>query len=388
MEKNNTIYVKLQKHLDRQPVGFPATRSGAEIKILKHIFSPQEAEIACCLSYRFEPLESIFKRARHLVNSAEELAKGLDLLLKKGGIESRIKNGKMHYCNAPLVVGMYEFQLDRLTPEFVEDFNEYTSDKKFGIEFLSTKLPQMRTIPVAKSIHPQHNVSTFDEVVSLLAQAEEPFVIFECICRKKKSIEGKACKKTDRQETCLAIGTMARTALLSGTGREISRNEALTIIEQNQKQGLVLQPSNTEKAEFICSCCGCCCGMLRTHQNLPKPLDFWASNFYAVVDRVTCEGCGACVKRCQVGAILISDKKQPAAVDLDRCLGCGVCVTTCPTQSITLAKKSVEAKPPQTREELHEIIAAGKKGRLGKLKLTGKLVVDSVRKRHWNLLKT
>ena len=386
MEQNNQVYVKLQKHLDRQAVGFPATRSGAEIKILKHIFSPGEAEIACCLSYKFEPLELIVSRAGHLVNSSDELEKSLDRIQKKGGIESRIKNGKMHYCNAPLVVGMYEFQLNRMTPDFIKDFNEYTSDRKFGIEFLSTKLPQMRTIPIAKSIHPQHNSSTFDEVTALLQQAEEPFVIFECICRKKKSLAGHTCKITDRQETCLAVGSMARTALLSGSGREITREEALSIIEQNQKQGLVLQPSNSQKAEFICSCCGCCCGMLGIHQALPKPMEFWASNFYAAVDRDTCEGCGACVKRCQVDAVKVSAKKQPAVVDLDRCLGCGVCVPACPTQSITLVKKPAEVRPPQTREDLHEIIAAGRKGRLGKLKLTGKLIVDSVRKGHMKVL--
>jgi len=386
LEQNNQVYVKLQKHLDRQAVGFPATRSGAEIKILKHIFSPEEAEIACCLSYKFEPLKTIVSRAGHRVNSSDELEKSLDRIQKKGGIESRIKNGKMHYCNAPLVVGMYEFQLNRLTPDFIEDFNEYTSDKKFGIEFLSTKLPQMRTIPVAKSIHPQHNASTFDEVAALLQQAEEPFVIFECICRKKKSLAGHTCKVTDRKETCLAVGSMARTALLSGSGKEITREEALSIIEQNQKQGLVLQPSNSQKAEFICSCCGCCCGMLGIHQALPKPMEFWASNFYAAVDRATCEGCGACVKRCQVDAVKVSAKKQPAVLDLDRCLGCGVCVPACPTQSITLVKKPAEVRPPQTREDLHEIIAAGRKGRLGKLKLTGKLIVDSVRKGHMKVL--
>jgi Pyruvate/2-oxoacid:ferredoxin oxidoreductase delta subunit len=246
----------------------------------------------------------------------------------------------------------------------------------------------MRTIPVAKSIHPHHNVSTFDEVATLIQQAEGPFVINECICRKKKSIEGKTCKKTDRQETCLAIGSMARMELQSGAGREITRDEALSIIEKNQKQGLVLQPSNTEKAEFICSCCGCCCGMLRTHKILPKPLDFWVSNFYAKVDRATCEGCGACEKRCQVGAVRVAEKKQPAAVNLDRCLGCGVCVPSCPTQSITLVKKSREIIPPQTREDLKEIIMAGKKSRLGKLKLTGKLIFDSVRKGHMNLIKS
>ena len=105
-----------------------------------------------------------------------------------------------HYCNAPLVVGMYEFQLGRLTPEFIKDYDEYTSSINFGLSFLSTKLPQMRTIPVAKSIHPQHNVSSFDEVTTLLQQAEESFVIMECICRKKKSMEGISCKKTDRKE--------------------------------------------------------------------------------------------------------------------------------------------------------------------------------------------
>jgi electron transport complex protein RnfB len=234
MEQNNQVYFKLQKHLDNQAVGFPATRSGAEIKILKHIFAPEEAEIACCLNYKFGPLETIFSRAGHLVASADELEKSL---------------------------------------------------------------------------------------------------------------------------------------------------------ERIQKQGLVLQPSNSQKAEFICSCCRCCCGMLGIHQELPKPMEFWASNFYAAVDRDTCEGCGACAKRCQVGAVSISQKKQPAMVDLDCCLGCGVCVPACPTQSITLVKKPVEVRPPQTRAELHDIIMAGKKGRLGKLKLTGKLIVDSVRTGHMNLLK-
>jgi hypothetical protein len=153
----------------------------------------------------------------------EELEKILNRIQKKGGIEFKIKSGKNHYCNVPLVVGMYEFQLDRLTPEFIKDFNDYTSDKNFGIEFLSTELPQMRTIPVAKSINPQHNVSTFDEVTALLRQAEEPFVINECICRKKKSIEGTSCDVTDRKETCLAIGSMAQMVLLSCTGREITK---------------------------------------------------------------------------------------------------------------------------------------------------------------------
>ena len=56
------VYHKLQKHLNCQPVGFPATKSGSEIRILKNIFSSQEAEIAAYLSYKFESIETIFNR--------------------------------------------------------------------------------------------------------------------------------------------------------------------------------------------------------------------------------------------------------------------------------------------------------------------------------------
>lgn len=387
MEKNEHVYIKLQRHLDSQAIGFPATRSGSERRILKHIFTPQEAEIATCLTYKFEPLEIVFERAGHLVESPEKLVQLLDGIEKKGGIELKIKSGRKLYSNAPLIVGMYEYQVGKLTPEFIKDFDEYTSGKKFGIEFISTKLPQMRTIPIAKSIQPRHNVSTFDEVTVLLQHAEAPFVIFECICRQKKTIEGKPCQITDRKETCFAFGSMAQAILRKGIGREITLDESMSILGQNQKQGLVLQPSNTEKAEFLCSCCGCCCGMLGMHKHLPKPVDFWASNYYAVVDTDACDGCGNCEKRCQVEAARVSENKQQTSIDLNRCIGCGVCIPTCPKKAISLQKKSTEVRPPQTREDLYDIIMSHKKGRLGKLKVTGKFLIDAIRTGKTHLLK-
>ena len=278
-------------------------------------------------------------------------------------------------------------QLERLTPQFIRDFDAYTGNRKFGIEFLSSELPQMRTIPIQKSIHPLHHIHTYDDVSQLLAQAQKPFVIFECICRKKKALAGTPCQITQRKETCLAAGGVGQSALMADLGTQISRDDAIAILEQNQKQGLVLQPSNSEKIEFICSCCGCCCGMLSVHKMLPKPLDFWATNFYAAVDENNCDGCGVCAKRCQVNAIMVTAKRQPAIVDLNRCLGCGVCVPTCPQAAISLVKKSAETRPPRTREDLFDIIMARKKGPLGKLKLTGKLVFDAIATGNTRVLK-
>ena len=384
---DDPIYERLRVHLDHQAIGFPPSRSGAHLKVLRHIFTPYEAQIAVCLKDRYEPLDLIYPRARHLVSSPDELGRVLDGILRKGGIEAKQENDHRLYCNTPLVVGMYELQIGRLTPAFIRDFKAYSSSLRFGIEFLGTALPQMRTIPVGQSIQPHHRASNFDETASLIENAQGPFVILECICRKKKGMEGEACRATDRRETCLGMGDIAQTVLMSGNGRRIDRDEALAIIMANQKDGLVLQPSNTERAAFVCSCCGCCCGMLQMHRSLPKPLEFWSSNFYVVVNPAICTGCGICGRHCQVGAITLPGKKTTARVDRDRCLGCGHCVAACPVEAMALRKKSHEIKPPPTREDLYATLKANRKGPLGKATLVGKLALDMLRTRNMDLLK-
>ena len=76
--------------------------------------------------------------------------------------------------------------------------------------------------------------------------------------------------------------------------------------------------------------------MLNIHKILPKPLDFWASNYYAEVDTNACIGCCVCETKCQVGAVKIPAVKQIATVNLDRCIGCGVCVSVCLYHAISL----------------------------------------------------
>jgi Na+-translocating ferredoxin:NAD+ oxidoreductase subunit B len=228
---------------------------------------------------------------------------------------------------------------------------------------------------------------TDDEVMALLENSDSPIVVLECICRKKKAVEGNPCKVSERKETCLALGEMGQSFLMSGRGREITRQEARSIIEQNQKEGLVLQVSNTKNAFHICACCGCCCGFLGILHNLPEPLEFWSSNFHAQVDSDACEGCGVCENRCQMGAAAVSPENRMAAVNRDLCIGCGLCTPTCPRQAIHLEENEPQVSPPDTRQDLYDIIMARKKGRLGKLKVTGKIIMGAVRTGRMDLLK-
>ena len=52
MENADKVYSDLQQHLDKQAVGFPATKSGVEIRILKHLFNPEQASLALHLTYK------------------------------------------------------------------------------------------------------------------------------------------------------------------------------------------------------------------------------------------------------------------------------------------------------------------------------------------------
>ncbi len=372
MDDAEQIYRKLQQHLDKQAVGFPATKSGAEIRILRRFFSPEEARLAMHLTYKPAPVGRIRESAGSAGISQDRVEGMLDNMAMNGVIGRLEREGTPHFFTMPFVVGMYECQLNRLTPEFLNDVEQFTSDKAFGLSFLGTELPQMRTIPIGKSISIEHRVTTYDHIADIVKDSEGPFVVLECICRKTAAMKGNTCKKTARKETCMAIGNMAKHAAHIGAGRALGRDEALEIFRQNEEEGLVFQPSNTQKVDFICSCCGCCCGMLRVHKMLPKPMDFWAANYYAEVNKETCSACGTCVERCQVGAVTV---EGTAVVNLDRCIGCGNCVVTCPTESMRLHRKEKETAPPKDAEKLYDIIMANKKGPLGQMKLAAKLML-------------
>ena len=375
MNDTDKIYRDLQKHLDRQAVGFPATKSGAEIRVLKRLFSPEEAKLSVYLSYQPHSIEEIYGTVKQTGMSLDDMEKMLNGMAAKGAIGHKTKGGIHLYYIWAFVLGIYEAQTSKLTSEFVAEIDQVFSDQNFGLAMLSTKLPQMRTIPVEKSIQVDHHVTTYDNVREIINQTNDPIGINECICRERASIKGKTCQKTSRLETCMVFGDWAKDFIKNGISRSISKAEALEIMQKNEEDGLVLQPSNDQKIEFICACCGCCCGMLSMQKMIPKPVDFWATNYYAAVNTEVCTGCGTCVERCQVNAVKIDEKAGKSRINLDRCIGCGNCVASCSSGALTLVKKEKETIPPGDMESLYKTIADNKLGTLGKIKLMGRIVL-------------
>lgn len=362
LRKWDKPYKKLRRHLDKMPVGFPGTFSGVERRLLKAMFTVEEAEAALFMDYRFQSAAAIFNQARATGLTTERLEQLLESMAQKGAVFAKEIEGVTHYALVPFVIGMYEMQLSRMTAGYYLDTREYVT-KKFGIEYLTTAVPQMRVIPVEKSVTPEHNIATYDEIRALVEKTDN-IMVAECICRKARDTLGEPCQATDRREVCLGFRDFHDTYSRYGWGRSITKEEALAILDQSEKDGLVLQPSNEQQPQFVCACCACCCGVLEMMRIMPRPADFAASNFYAVLDTDTCNGCGKCIKRCQMGALSLVDKK--AVLEVSKCVGCGLCVTTCKPGAIQLARKEMDTVPPVTTEDLYETIMKNKKSKVGK----------------------
>ncbi len=323
------VYEHLAKHLADLPGDFLPTTSGVELRILKRLFTPEEADLASRLILLPETARTIAFRARKNLAETQHL---LDSLERKRLVMKFALRGRAHYMAQQFVIGFWETQVDRLDRELVEDFEEYLP--VYGDAGWWGKAPQLRTIPIHKSITLENNVMPYEQLDAIL-DSHSAFALANCICRQEMDILGRACGKP--METCLAFDGAAHHFAQTGRGRLVTRQEANEVIASAEKNGLVLQPGNTLNPGNICMCCGCCCGVLRSIKCHPKPASQVSSNYYAKLDTGKCTGCGVCVSRCQMEALTLVDGK--ASLNLDRCIGCGLCVTTCPAKALVLLRK-------------------------------------------------
>jgi Na+-translocating ferredoxin:NAD+ oxidoreductase subunit B len=348
MAEEQNVYEALAGYLDRLPAGFPRTSSGVEMRILRRLFTPEEAELAQLLTLKPESAEKIAARTR---KDAEALGVQLESMAKKGLIFRYRKDGLARYMAAQFVVGIWEYHVNDLDQELIKDINEYLPH--FFDQSIKVKTPQLRTIPIARAVPVEQQIMGYEKAREIVLQHEE-IVVAPCICRKEHSMMGEGCERPP--ESCLIFGAGAQYYAENGLGRMIDHDEALRILDEAEKTGLVLQPSNSQKAVNICTCCGCCCQILKNLKRLPNPAQHAASNYFASVDQDLCSGCGVCLERCQMDAI---ELEVTAKILSTRCIGCGLCVPTCPEEAVKLeAKPEAErSTPPVQFYEIYQRIA-------------------------------
>jgi len=343
------VYRKLAGVLDTIPNGFPATESGVEIRLLKKIFTEDEAELFCRLRLTFETAAGIAERTGLPLEGLEEK---LVAMGSKGQVFAIRLGSLWVFRMLPWVFGIFEFQLHRLDREFADLHEEY--EEAFGRQFFSAKPQLMQTLPIEETITPGHEALPYERISSLI-EHNQSFIVNECICKKQQALRGKPCGKP--AEVCLGMAPVPGVFDDSPNGRAISRAEAYELLKKTEELGLVHLTSNIQNGQiFICNCCSCCCGVLRSITDLKIPAaDVINSHYCASIDAGACVRCGLCAdERCQVGAIV--EDGDGYRVVREGCIGCGLCVSTCPSGALSLVHKPAgeRAVPPVTESDWND----------------------------------
>jgi NAD-dependent dihydropyrimidine dehydrogenase PreA subunit len=328
---SSDVYNQLADALDRLPNGFPRTESGVELEILKRIFTPEEAKIASRLGRNMESYIDI----SNLVGLEPEEAKNkLSKMARKTQLWYSGRDGTPHFRLAPWVVGIYEAQLSRMDHEFAHLVEEYFHEG--GMEGLMKPLPSLHRVIPAQGAVKSEWILPYDDVKAIL-ESSRSFSVRECICRKQQDFIGRKCEFP--LDNCFSFSSRER----APRPGDISKDEALALLDKAEKIGLVHTVSNVmEGLSYVCNCCGCCCGILRGAAEFGIGNSVAQANYFGVVDKWECNGCGVCEKRCHMNAISIEDGL--AVVENEKCIGCGLCVTGCSTGASRL-----ELKPEDER---------------------------------------
>ncbi len=346
-------YIKLREHLNEFPIGFPETSTGIEIKILKRLFTEEEAEIAVLLNPLPDTAARIAKRAKM---DKKEMEEKLETMSKKGLIFRVRREGKTFYNAAPFMIGLYEYSVNKIDKDLAKMFKEYY-DLAMVDEMGASDVPGFKVLPVDETIEANTVLYPYHELKKSIKNARK-IAVYDCICRKEARLLGHGCDYP-MEDTCLAFGAAAEYYIENGIAREITPEECIEIIEKTDKAGLVHAGVNSKHLSNICNCCPCCCATMKgiTKKGYDKHR-YLNALFESKIDQELCIGCGNCVETCPVDAITLDDI---AVVNRELCLGCGLCAGTCPEEAITLHLRDDGEEPFERVIELGKAIYEGKR---------------------------
>jgi ferredoxin len=171
----------------------------------------------------------------------------------------------------------------------------------------------------------EHLLSNFSTLVRL-----------PCICRKATTGENK--------RYCFGIG-MDLTPIFRDIPDfrdfdRMSAEEAKTFIRKLDGEGQThsLWTFNTPFIAALCNCDrDCMAYRFQVKMHLGKLM--WKGEYLASIDRLSCDGCRECMKRCYFGAISYDRQNMKCSVKPENCYGCGICRSVCKHDALSLVDR-------------------------------------------------
>ncbi len=356
------VYEKLADALDALPAGFTRTPSKSEIKLIKMVFSPEEALIASTLSRKLETAAEIAERLglpedevsvllesmipRRMVRrdtlALETGVKGLGKVEAKPG-QTREESVK-RYRLYPFLVGWYESYLQEVKPEsseFAKIFEQYVIEGG-GEKIYAPRPGPQGVIPYLGSLKPELLKREPHNDIEAHFQRHERFLVLDCVCKKEKvAFQGYSCEMPIKR--CGFVGLPPQTPLSENV---LTREEAISRWKELDDMGTMVIEGfygftmGAEEPQFVgaCHCCGCCCTILQGGRMGKLTESVERSNYRAVKDYDKCSNCGECIRRCQFFAHTWekTEDGRRSVYNRDKCVGCGACGMGCQSGALHL----------------------------------------------------
>ncbi len=298
-------------------------------KILKFMITDAQADLLMALPGTADQM------AKKLNRSSEDVCADLKDMFRKGLVFKKVKDNDTLY-RAPMHLAQFH-DATILWPEapleFHDLWHEYMEKEWPDLAPMLTKVmprPFTRVIPIDQSTTaPNAKVIAPENIKEIIDNARS-LAVANCTCR----LTMRNCDAPT--EVCLQLNNGADYTIERGSGRSVTKTEALEIIKKAQDAGLVHVAMNKKGAgHFICNCCGCCCQsftlLISDGLNLCDP-----SRYRPDINLDDCNGCGTCVDRCHFNALSIDE--DVVALNAEKCLGCGQCSYVCPEEAISMAE--------------------------------------------------
>jgi electron transport complex protein RnfB len=310
-------------------------------EILRLLFTPEEAEILSsdAFSAPFQDYKTAPMIAQVTGKPLEDVERILKHLEKRKLVFTFIdEKGDTYYSlfpAEPAVIGFFIESAEPKTQCKAAPLFETVFREKVSMGEGTQKDLWGRIIPVEEDIVVINEVLTFETVQHIMENARS-ISVATCFCKKKNPCHHPI-------EVCMAFDEGAEFVVSKGIARFIDYEEALEILKETERTGLIHISTNTKRgSKFVCNCCTCSCFLLKKLIEVENPRKFITTDVIPVINNDICILCEKCVDICIFGAF--SFQGNQIYFNKNRCVGCGLCSHHCPVNAITMESEVVIAQ--------------------------------------------